>query len=128
MLRSKSSGSEGQPIAKANSFGMKSSIHPQPPTRNGGQKITPESRKRTLSINGENDTPSRKVPKLLVSPNHDREYVKGKGFGASIPLPLLSSISNPSSAITINFSVLAAIIVYSALQYLDQWPAILVKA
>lgn len=137
MLRSKSSGGESQQIiSKTNSFGMKPSVpsqsqHPVNGTKRfGGHQITPESRKRTLSHNGEVDTPSRKIPKLTISPQHEKRDIHkgGAGFGSSISLPLTSNAPNPASAVTANFSVLAAMILYSSFQYLDQWPPVLVEA
>ena len=137
MLRSKSSGGESQQIiSKTNSFGMKPSApsqsqHPVHETkRNGGHQITPESRKRTLSLNSEVDTPSRKIPKLMISPQHEKKdkHKGGASFGSSISLPLTSNAPTPASSITINFSVLAAMILYASFQYLDQWPPVLVVA
>lgn len=96
--------------------------------------LNAENRKRSCSGSSiqELNTPNKKIAKLLHSPYSDRKDVNcvQHNLGSAIPLPLMSSSSpvGTSLDITANISIIAVTTFYSALQYLDQWPAILVKA
>lgn len=100
-----------------------------PSSNSNPQNRHGDTRKRSLSGSNANDfdTPKdNKKAKVMLSPHSDRkEYVRGKSLG-SFPLLSLNTPSPPSS-LTANFAVLAVIIFYSAFEYLDQWPAILVE-
>lgn len=141
MLRSKGTKNETTPSPSikrngaGNAFGLKKNMiqpmrqlnkHPKSQKNLNGV----ESRKRSLSGSAVNDfdIPNSKKAKLMRSPIVDRkEYSMGKNLGSVMPIPLMNSNTASSSSLTANFAVLAVITFYSAFQYLDQWPAILVK-
>ncbi len=146
MLRSKNVGNDARSqsqmptITRTGSFGVKKSA-PSAPINPASrmammqkpQHVNGENRKRSLaaSTGGEFDTTPGKKPKIMRSPHGNRSdnYVKATGLGSKIPMPSLQpNTSGPPSSIDVNFAVLAANTFYSAFQYLDQWPAILMKA
>ena len=100
-------------------------------TKKQQQQFTSNNyRKRALSTSSTEDgihlTPN-KTMKLMKSPMQ-----QGKEFSkistSNGPGPVLPSLGGDShSSLDINFAVLAAVIFFSVLQYLDQWPAIFVR-
>ena len=94
------------------------------------QKFSGLSKKRSLTSLGvgSSETVGNKMAKIMGSPLSDKkEYVKVAGMGPPMPVSLMSSTKAAPHSITANFAVFAAITFFSAFQYLDQWPAILVK-
>jgi len=98
------------------------------------QRLKSSGRKRAFSSTSTDDNTSLLSPKsmkMTKSPmQHGTDYIKTPTLNG----PTLPALGGPggqngqvSSSLEINFSVLASVVFYSVLRYVDQWPAVFLK-